>query len=73
MVFDVGETLVDETGMWERAADAAGVPRFTLMGVLGGLAARGGHHGEAWRILGVDHPESSWEPADFYPDALPCA
>ncbi len=37
VVFDVGETLVDETGMWERAADAAGVPRFTLMGVLGGL------------------------------------
>ena len=24
VVFDVGETLVDETGMWERAADAAG-------------------------------------------------
>lgn len=72
MVFDVGETLVDETGMWERAADAADVPRFTLMGVLGGLAARGRHHGEAWRILGVDHPESTWDPGDFYPDALPC-
>ena len=27
--------------MWGQAADAAGVPRFTLMGVLGGLAARG--------------------------------
>ena len=26
-VFDVGETLIDETGMWERAADACGVPR----------------------------------------------
>ena len=39
VVFDVGETLIDESGMWERAADAAGVPRFTLMGVLGGLAA----------------------------------
>jgi hypothetical protein len=38
VVFDVGETLVDETGMWERAAEVAGVPRFTLMGVLGGLA-----------------------------------
>jgi FMN phosphatase YigB (HAD superfamily) len=29
VVFDAGETLVDETGIWERAADAAGVPRFT--------------------------------------------
>lgn len=72
VVFDVGETLVDETGMWERAADAAGVPRFTLMGVLGGLAARGEHHNRAWEILGVEHPPSTWGPEDFYPDALPC-
>ena len=35
--------------LWERAADAAGVPRFTLMGVLGGLAARGEHHRRVWR------------------------
>ena len=72
VVFDVGETLVDETGMWERAADAAGVPRFTLMGVLGGLAARGEHHDAAWRILGVERPASAWGPQDFYPDAVPC-
>jgi len=72
VVFDVGETLVDETGMWERAADAAGVPRFTLMGVLGGLAAREQHHDDVWRILGVDHPASTWEPTDFYADALAC-
>ena len=72
VVFDIGETLVDETGLWERAADAAGVPRFTLMGVLGGLAARGEHHNRVWEILGVQHPASSWTEADFYPDALPC-
>jgi HAD superfamily hydrolase (TIGR01509 family) len=72
VVFDVGETLVDETGLWERAADAAGVPRFTLMGVLGGLAARGEHHTRVWEILGVRHPPSSWTESDFYPDALPC-
>ena len=72
VVFDVGETLVDETGMWERAADAAGVTRFTLMGVLGGLAARGEHHEGAWKLLGVQRPASSWRPDDFYPDALPC-
>jgi len=71
-VFDVGETLVDETGMWERAADAAGVPRFTLMGVLGGLAARGESHTAVWEILGVDRPASEWRPDEFYPDALPC-
>lgn len=68
----MGETLIDETGMWERAADAAGVPRFTLMGVLGGLAARGERHNRAWDILGVEHPASTWEASDFYADALPC-
>jgi HAD superfamily hydrolase (TIGR01509 family) len=72
VVFDVGETLVDETGMWQRAADVAGVPAFTLMGVLGGLAARGEHHDEVWRILGVEHPASTWEPREWYADAQPC-
>jgi HAD superfamily hydrolase (TIGR01509 family) len=72
IVFDVGETLIDESGMWERAADAAGVPRFTLMGVLGGLAARGEHHGRAWEILGIEPSASTWNEDDFYPDALPC-
>jgi len=70
-VFDVGETLVDETGMWERAADACGIPRFTLMGVIGGLAARGEHHAKVWSILGVEPPHSTWTDDDFYPDALP--
>jgi HAD superfamily hydrolase (TIGR01509 family) len=72
VVFDVGETLVDETGLWERAADAAGVPRFTLMGVLGGLAARGEHHSKVWELLGVERPAASWRLDELYPDALPC-
>jgi HAD superfamily hydrolase (TIGR01509 family) len=72
VVFDVGETLFDETGIWERAADAAGVPRFTLMGILGGLAARGERHTKAWELLGVERPASMFEPTDLYPDALPC-
>ena len=71
-MFDVGETLVDETRLWERAADIAGVPRFTLMGVLGGLAARGRPHHEVWRILGVGPPAVSFRLLDeYYPDALP--
>jgi FMN phosphatase YigB (HAD superfamily) len=72
VVFDVGETLIDETGMWTRAAEVAGVPPFTLMGVLGGLAARGRHHDEVWETLGVEHPASTWTDDDWYPDALPC-
>jgi FMN phosphatase YigB (HAD superfamily) len=72
VVFDVGETLVDETGMWQRAAAVAGVTPFTLMGVLGGLAATGRHHDEAWTVLGVDQPAATWEPEDLYPDAVAC-
>jgi HAD superfamily hydrolase (TIGR01509 family) len=72
VVFDVGETLIDETGMWERAAEVAGVPAFTLMGVLGGLAARGERHNRVWEILGVEHPASTWNGEEFYADALPC-
>jgi HAD superfamily hydrolase (TIGR01509 family) len=72
VVFDVGETLFDETGIWERAADAAGVPRFTLMGILGGLAARSERHTRAWELLGLERPASMFVPTDLYPDALPC-
>jgi FMN phosphatase YigB (HAD superfamily) len=72
LAFDVGETLVDETRLWERAADAAGVPRFTLMGVLGGLAARRESHADVWKILDVEPPESTRIELDFYADALPC-
>lgn len=46
VVFDMGETLVDETGAWERAADAADVPRFTLMATIDrGESPRG-----AWEL-----------------------
>jgi len=72
VVFDVGETLVDETQMWTRAAENAGVTPFTLMGVLGGLIARGEHHDDAWAILEVERPEGAWTMDDWYADALPC-
>ncbi|NUR87585.1 MAG: HAD family hydrolase [Nonomuraea sp.] len=39
MVFDVGETLIDETRIWSRWADRIGVTRLTFLGVLGGMAA----------------------------------
>jgi FMN phosphatase YigB (HAD superfamily) len=71
VVFDVGETLLDETVLWESAADAANVPRFTLMGVLGGLAARGEPHSKVWDILGVERPAAAWPRDGFYADALP--
>jgi FMN phosphatase YigB (HAD superfamily) len=72
VVFDFGETLIDESGAWERAADAAGVPRFALLGVVGGLAARGQHHDRAWEILGVAPGPWSPRPEELYGDAVRC-
>ena len=39
--FDVGETLVDETGVWGRWADWLGVPRLTFFAAMGAVLARG--------------------------------
>jgi FMN phosphatase YigB (HAD superfamily) len=72
VVFDVGETLVDETMMWTRVAANAGVTPFTLMGVLGAMIAEGRHHDDIWEVLGVEQPAGTWEDEDWYPDAVPC-
>ncbi|WP_230462001.1 HAD family hydrolase [Gordonia sp. 135] len=73
-VFDVGETLVDESRMWAERARAAGITPFALMGVIGALIERGEDHRLAWDILSVDAPTAT--PAisadDLYPDALDC-
>ncbi len=73
--FDVGETLVDETPAWEAVADALGVPRFTLMGVLGGLAERREPHGRVFELVGAEWPPpgvSEPPPGRLYPDAAGC-
>jgi HAD superfamily hydrolase (TIGR01549 family) len=57
VVFDVGETLVDETRIWSAWADVVGIPRLTFMAVLGAVIARGGAHQEVFTELGLDH----WE------------
>lgn len=71
--FDVGETLVDETAAWGAMADAVGVPRLTLFGVLGGTIERREHHRRTFDRLGVGQPPwPGYGDGDFYPDALPC-
>jgi HAD superfamily hydrolase (TIGR01549 family) len=72
VVFDVGETLVDETRAWERVADAAGVPRFTLMALIGAAIEQGESHRKAFELLGIDAPVGAFEPDDLYADAVPC-
>ena len=85
VVFDVGETLVDETRHWGEWADWMGVPRFTFFAVYGAVIARGQHHRGVFQALdpGFDfeaaereREATGWrygfEPGDFYPDAMPC-
>lgn len=84
VVFDVGETLIDETRIWSRWADRLGVPRFAMLGVIGGMAATGRPLSDAFEILspGIDleaeqiawaaeEPESlrvNFDADDLYPD-----
>lgn len=74
VVFDVGETLVDETRAWGALADAVGVPRLTFFGALGAVIERGLHHREVFALLGVEWVDA-WPPlerGDLYADAKPC-
>ena len=78
VVFDVGETLIDETRSWGAWADALNIPRFTLFGVLGSVIAQGKHHREALRMFADEptlerlRPIYHFDTADLYPDVLPC-
>ncbi|MEU8172416.1 HAD family hydrolase [Microbispora hainanensis] len=72
LVFDVGETLIDETRIWSRWADRLGVPRLTFMGVLGGMAALDRSHREAFELIrpgiDLDAEIEAWRRED--PDGL---
>ena len=72
VVFDVGETLVDETSMWTRIAAAAGLTPLTLMAGLGATIATGRDHNDVWTLLGAEPPAGAFAMEDWYPDALPC-
>lgn len=72
LVFDVGETLIDETRIWSRWADRLGVTRFTMLGVLGGMAALDRSFEDAFRLLRpgfeVEAEQEAWKRDD--PDGL---
>ncbi len=71
--FDVGETLIDETRFWSEVAQYAGVPEFTLAGVLGGLIERRENHRSIFGYLQIESVDPNvigyrFERADLYPD-----
>lgn len=86
VVFDVGETIVDETRAWSAWADWLGIPRLTFLAVCGAVIASGNpDFREPFRIMrpGIDLREElrKREAAgvgdritadDLYPDAVPC-
>jgi HAD superfamily hydrolase (TIGR01549 family) len=73
VVFDVGETLVDEERWWRRLADRAGLQPHVVWAALGVTIERGEEHTALWEHLGVERPtawnEIPYSLADLYPDA----
>jgi FMN phosphatase YigB (HAD superfamily) len=86
VIFDVGETIVDETRAWGEWADWLGVPRLTFFAAIGGAVERGLPHRIVFEDFrpGIDflrerekrrHAGESPDRiarADLYPDARPC-
>ena len=86
VVFDVGETIVDETRAWSAWADWLGIPRLTFLAVCGAVIASGNpDHREPFRIFrpGLDLAAEQRKRAaagvgdritaeDVYPDAVDC-
>ena len=87
VAFDVGEVLIDETRIWSRWAHRLGVTELAFMGVLGGVAALGRSHRDAFQLirpgLDVEAEMRQWardQPGslrnhfdgdDLYPDVRP--
>jgi HAD superfamily hydrolase (TIGR01549 family) len=78
---DVGETLIDESRVWETWARIVGVTRFTFMAALGAMLARGRPFDDVFAFLGVTNREEhraafnaaygGFQEGDLYPDAKP--
>ena len=85
VVFDVGETLVDETREYGTWADWLGVPRHTFSAVFGAVIALGMDYRDAFqyfrpgfsldaeRARRADAGRPEWfGEDDLYPDVRPC-
>ncbi|MBA2624756.1 MAG: HAD family hydrolase [Acidimicrobiia bacterium] len=86
VLFDVGETLVDETRQWEGWARWLGVPPSWFFAALGAVIERGALHTDVFAAL--DHPDidvaaererrldagdpDEFDERDLYPDARAC-
>jgi len=87
VVFDVGETLVDETRIWTRWAERLGVTPLTMLGLIGACAARDlpveaafdvvspgfdvAAAEAAWAAEDPDGLRNQFDADDLYPDVVP--
>ena len=77
VVFDVGETLVDEERWWRELCERAGLQPHVVWAALGVTIERGEEHDALWGHLGIERPTEWWQSItysldDLYPDALGC-
>ncbi len=77
VLFDVGETLVDEERWWRRLCERAGLQPHVVWAALGVTIEREEEHDALWGHLGVERPDGWWEEIpysldDLYPDAWEC-
>jgi HAD superfamily hydrolase (TIGR01549 family) len=77
VVFDVGETLVDEERWWRHLADREELQPHVVWAALGVTIERGEEHDALWGHLGIDKPPRWWTEIpysldDLYPDAVDC-
>jgi len=77
VVFDVGETLVDEERWWRELCARAGLQPQVVWAALGVTIERGEEHDALWGHLGLGRPPSWWREIvysldDLYPDAWDC-
>jgi len=87
LVFDVGETLIDETRIWTRWAERLGLTPLTMLGLVGACAAQNLPVEAAFDLVSpgfdVAAAEAAWagedpdglrnqfDADDLYPDVLP--
>jgi FMN phosphatase YigB (HAD superfamily) len=83
VVFDVGETLIDESRLWGAWADWLGVAPFTFFVALGSVIGQGRDHRDVFSLLGFDYEREAaaraaagivggFGPEDLYLDVRPC-
>jgi HAD superfamily hydrolase (TIGR01509 family) len=77
VVFDVGETLVDEERWWRELCELSGLQPHVVWAAFGVTIERGEEHDALWGHLGIEKPLEPWHGItysldDLYPDALEC-